>query len=179
MGLSLGLSVYAVGPLDLLLRDLRRGDAALEQPVSLIAQNVRILYESLSISLCVNQLLDGKYNLLAVSDGMCAPRGISRAKYLERNAHDPIPFTHPDDVAAILEARACALFHPEGEYQMYTICSNRLPTLSGYPAAVGYRKQWMGRTALRCLYRYNRPQDNKNREGCRNTPPRFSDVKKY
>ena len=84
-------------------------------------------YESLPLPICIFQQQEGRYQLLLVSDGLCAMLHTTRAEFVSRRREDPDRFTHPDDRKAISDARTFVQLHPEESYG--TIC--RLKTGAG------------------------------------------------
>lgn len=86
-------------------------------------------YERLPVPLCVYQLVNGMYNLLLVSDGICDLLQFSRDEIFLKYAGDPNAFIHPDDVSVITEARAYAALHPDKDYR---VVSRLWTSSSGY-----------------------------------------------
>jgi len=65
---------------------------------NLIPDNEKQIYENLPLAFFVFQLINGKYSLLAVSNGMCSMLGYSRKEICELFEKGPSAYIHPDDL---------------------------------------------------------------------------------
>jgi PAS domain S-box-containing protein len=82
----------------------------------LLSPESRKSYEMLPVPLCVYKLVDGVYQLVLVSDGMCEMLNTPREELLGNLSQNLESLAHPDDVYALRDARAYAMLHPEVEY---------------------------------------------------------------
>lgn len=84
---------------------------------NLFSANTIRKYESLPVPLCIYKLFGGTYKLVLVSDGMCELLNMPRSEIIAKFAEDPEALTHPDDLAAMRDARAYAMLHPDEDYR--------------------------------------------------------------